>query len=156
MPLLRCQAQLREFRSEILPRVKTAYICTSLLFFTCTSIFQTSYRIFSDRCIGHIMDLSDKIKKTKGQRSTMCQKITTKYEYVNWAGHSEATAMSVPWLAQRVPLSWLAFSTVSDPSRSGRFDMLTGPVAAARAVVATGAWVKSKHDLYLIRGSVGA
>ena len=23
-------------------------------------------------------------------------------------------------------------------------------------VVATGAWVKSKHDLYLIRGSVGA
>ena len=34
--------------------------------------------------------------------------------------------------------------------------MLTGPVAAARAVVATGAWVKSKHDMYLIRGSVGA
>ena len=39
---------------------------------------------------------------------------------------------------------------------SGRVDMLTGPVAAARAVVATGAWVKSKHDMYLIRGSVGA
>ena len=35
-------------------------------------------------------------------------------------------------------------------------DMLTGPVAAARAVAATGAWVKSKHDMYLIRGSVGA
>ena len=33
--------------------------------------------------------------------------------------------------------------------------MLTGPVAAARAVVATGAWVKSKH-MYLIRGGVGA
>ena len=33
--------------------------------------------------------------------------------------------------------------------------MLTGPVAAARAAVATGAWVKSKH-MYLIRGSVGA
>ena len=30
--------------------------------------------------------------------------------------------------------------------------MLTGPVAAARAAVATGAWVKSKH-MYLIRGS---
>ena len=28
--------------------------------------------------------------------------------------------------------------------------MLTNPVAAARAVVATGAWVKSKHDMYLI------
>ena len=35
-------------------------------------------------------------------------------------------------------------------------DMLTGPVAAARAVVATGAWLKSKHDMYLIRGNVGA
>ena len=35
------------------------------------------------------------------------------------------------------------------------FDMLTSPVAAARAVVATGALVKSKH-MYLIRGSVGA
>ena len=34
--------------------------------------------------------------------------------------------------------------------------MLTSPVAAARAAVATGAWVKSKHDVYLIRGSVGA
>ena len=32
--------------------------------------------------------------------------------------------------------------------------MLTGPVAAARAVVATRAWVKSKHDMYLIRGSI--
>ena len=35
---------------------------------------------------------------------------------------------------------------MSDPSGSGRVDMLTSPVAAARAVVATGAWVKSKHD----------
>ena len=50
----------------------------------------------------------------------------------------------------------MATSTVSDPSGSGRVDMLTGPVAAARAVVATGAWVKSKHDMYLISGSVGA
>ena len=25
-----------------------------------------------------------------------------------------------------------------------------------RAAVATGAWVKSKHDMHLIRGSVGA
>ena len=33
-------------------------------------------------------------------------------------------------------------------SAAGRVDMLTGPVAAARAV-ATGAWVKSKH-MYLI------
>ena len=32
----------------------------------------------------------------------------------------------------------------------------TSPVAAARAAVATGAWVKSKHDMYLIRVSVGA
>ena len=35
-----------------------------------------------------------------------------------------------------------------DPSGSGRFDMLTSPVAAARAAVETGAWVKSKHDVY--------
>ena len=34
--------------------------------------------------------------------------------------------------------------------------MLTSPVAAARAAVATGAWVRSKHDMYLTRGSVGA
>ena len=46
---------------------------------------------------------------------------------------------------------------MSDASGSGRVDMLTGPVAAARAAVATGAWVKSKHDMkYLIRESVGA
>ena len=32
---------------------------------------------------------------------------------------------------------------------SGRIDMLTNPVAAARAAVATGAWVKSKHDMYV-------
>ena len=45
-----------------------------------------------------------------------------------------------------------------DPSGSGRVDMLTSPVAAARAAVATGAWVKSKQDMYasMIRGSVGA
>ena len=49
----------------------------------------------------------------------------------------------------------VVISTVSDPSGSGRVDMLTGPVAAARAFVATGAWVESKH-MYLIRGSVGA
>ena len=30
--------------------------------------------------------------------------------------------------------------------------MLTGPVATARAVVATGAWANSEHDMYLIRG----
>ena len=35
-------------------------------------------------------------------------------------------------------------------------DVLTSPVAAARAAVATGAWVKSKHHMYLTRGSVGA
>ena len=46
--------------------------------------------------------------------------------------------------------------TVPDPSGSGRVDMLTSPVAAARAAVATGAWVKSKYDMYLISGSVGA
>ena len=49
----------------------------------------------------------------------------------------------------------VAISIVPDPSGSGRVDMLTSPVAAARAAVAPGAWVKSKHD-YLIRGSVGA
>ena len=45
---------------------------------------------------------------------------------------------------------------MSDPSGSGRVDMFTGPVAAARAVGASGAWAKSEHDMYLIRGSVGA
>ena len=44
----------------------------------------------------------------------------------------------------------MAISTVPDPSGSGRVDMLTSPVAAARAVVATGAWVKSKHDMYQV------
>ena len=57
-------------------------------------------------------------------------------------------------MIQRVCIR-VAISTVPDPSGSGRVDMLTGPVAAARAVVATGAWVESKH-MYLIRGSVGA
>ena len=33
----------------------------------------------------------------------------------------------------------VAISTVSDPSGSAQVDMLTGPAAAARAVVATGA-----------------
>ena len=50
----------------------------------------------------------------------------------------------------------MAISNVPDPSGSGRVDMLTGPVAAARAAVVKGAWVKSKHDMYLIRESVGA
>ena len=50
----------------------------------------------------------------------------------------------------------VAISTVPDPSGSGRVDLLTSPVAAARAAVATGAWVKSKHGMYLIRGRVGA
>ena len=36
-----------------------------------------------------------------------------------------------------------------NPSGSGRVDMLTSPAAAARAAVATGAWVKSKHDMYV-------
>ena len=57
--------------------------------------------------------------------------------------------------ARVVELLVLRFS-LPDPSGSGRFDMLTSPVATARAAVATGAWVKSKHDMYLIRGSVGA
>ena len=38
-------------------------------------------------------------------------------------------------------------STLRDPSGSGRADTLTSPVAAARAAVATGAWVESKHDM---------
>ena len=50
----------------------------------------------------------------------------------------------------------VAISTVPDPSGSGRIDMLTSPVAAARAAVATGAWVQSKDDMYLKRGRVGA
>ena len=58
---------------------------------------------------------------------------------------------AVRWRAffARIPLRGyfrVATSTVSDPSGSGRVDMLTSPVAAARAVVA----------MYLIRGSVGA
>ena len=47
----------------------------------------------------------------------------------------------------------MAISTVPDPSGSGRVDMLTSPVAAARADVATGAWVKSKHEMHLIPGT---
>ena len=41
-------------------------------------------------------------------------------------------------------------SRCSIPGISGRVDMLTSPVAAARAAVATGAWVESKHDTHLI------
>ena len=41
-------------------------------------------------------------------------------------------------------------SRCSIPGISGRVDMLTSPVPAARAAVATGAWVESKHDMYLI------
>ena len=47
----------------------------------------------------------------------------------------------------------VGISTVPDPSASGRVDMLTSPVAAARAAVATEAWVISKHDMYLIGGT---
>ena len=54
----------------------------------------------------------------------------------------------------------VAISTVPDLSGSGRVDMLTRPVAAARAAVATavatGASGELKHDRYLIRGCVGA
>ena len=50
----------------------------------------------------------------------------------------------------------VTISTVPDPSRSSRVDMHTSPVAAVRAVVATGAWVLSKHDICLIRGGAGA
>ena len=65
-----------------------------------------------------------------------------------WGGSRPLLALN------HLELKWVAI--VSDPSGSGRVDILTGPVAAARAVVATGAWVKSKHDMYLIRGSVRA
>ena len=41
-------------------------------------------------------------------------------------------------------------SRCSIPGILGRVDMLTSPVRAARAAVATGAWVESKHDMYLI------
>ena len=41
-------------------------------------------------------------------------------------------------------------SRCSIPGISGRVDMLTSPVPAGRAAVATGAWVESKHDMYLI------
>ena len=43
-------------------------------------------------------------------------------------------------------------SRCSIPGISGRVDMLTSPVPAARAAVETGAWVESKH-MYLIHGS---
>ena len=44
-------------------------------------------------------------------------------------------------------------SRCSIPGISGRVGMLTSPVPAARAAVATGAWVESKHDMYLIHTS---
>ena len=62
----------------------------------------------------------------------------------------------------------MAISSVPDPEGSGRVDVLTSPVAAARAAVATGERPgsssascccngrASKHDMYLIRGNVGA
>ena len=40
-------------------------------------------------------------------------------------------------------------SRCSIPGISGRVDMITSPVPAARAAVATGGWVESKH-MYLI------
>ena len=52
-------------------------------------------------------------------------------------------------------ISWSAARIGPSNFKAMGLDMLTGPVAAARAVVATGAWGKSKHDMYLIRGSVG-
>ena len=41
-------------------------------------------------------------------------------------------------------------SRCSIPGISGRDEMLTSPVPAARAAVATGAWVESRHGVYLI------
>ena len=41
-------------------------------------------------------------------------------------------------------------SRCSIPGISGRVDMLTSPVPAARGAVPTGAWVESKHDMYLM------
>ena len=45
-------------------------------------------------------------------------------------------------------------SRCSIPGVSGRVDMLTSPVPAARAAFETGAWVESKHDMYLIHTCV--
>ena len=50
-------------------------------------------------------------------------------------------SMRKPHTTQRRGQLRVAISTVSDASGSGGVDMLTGPVAAARAVVATKAWV---------------
>ena len=41
-------------------------------------------------------------------------------------------------------------SRYSIPGIPFRVDMLTSPVPAARAAVATGAWIESKHDMCLI------
>ena len=57
-------------------------------------------------------------------------------------------------LVVRTPVSSLSFQVQHTWYRiSGRVDMLTSPVAAARAAVATGVWVDSKHDMYLIHKS---
>ena len=48
----------------------------------------------------------------------------------------------------------VVISSVLDLSGSGRGDMLMRPVVTARAAVATGALVKPKDDIYLIRASV--
>ena len=53
-------------------------------------------------------------------------------------------------LVVRIPVSSLSFQVQHTWYISGRVDMLTSPVPAARAAVATGAWVESKHDMYLI------
>ena len=83
-----------------------------------------------------------------------------------WLYHAERRGLLRKFANSRVPATSTinryvqsnrrTFSTVPDPSGSGRVDMLKSPVAAARAAVATGAWDKSKHDMYLIRASVGA
>ena len=54
-------------------------------------------------------------------------------------------------LVVRTPVSSLSFQVQHTwYIISGRVDMLTSPVPAARAAVATGAWVESKHDMCLI------
>ena len=49
----------------------------------------------------------------------------------------------------------MVISTVPDLSELRLVDMLTRPVAAVRAVVATGLLGSIEHDMYLIGGSVG-
>ena len=67
--------------------------------------------------------------------------------------------VAVVGLISNTPMKGTSSSIGTTTQGDGNFNqkkMLTSPVAAARAAVATGAWVKSKHDMYLIRGSVGA